>query len=370
MASTEAKIHDAAARNAELLAVLAETDHAVPDLLAQNRLIEDLQAQAREAAARVATLDSRRKKELAEHERYRDSVVRRFAWKVSGRQEKFAERAAKEEREYFASLQMEHQGKQMAAHLDEALAAAVGARGALQAAADRHTAAQQDLDRLYRGIFQGPSPGFPEEDAREDDCAQAGRVYGDARRRAEAEGLATRLLADARRRLQNALGAMDDALRASRRDMYGGGTFHDMMERNALHQAEMHVAGARMLVLQAQGQSPAVRDLPPVTIAQGSLMSDVFFDNIFTDMAFHEKIERSAAEVHHCALALEEQLSRSQARHAALGDEVGEKGRLLETSRVALQKAREAAFKRTLQGSRGGMASDAVPDAAPPAYSA
>jgi len=366
MTSTESKIRAAAARNAELLAVLKDTDHAGPDLQAQDRLIADLQTQAREAAARVASVDRKRLKELAEHERYRDSVVRRFAFKVSGRKEKFAERAAKEERDYFEALQQEHREKQMAAHLDDALAAALAARAELQAAADRHAAAQRDLDRLYGDIFEGPSPGFPDEDALEADCGHARRVYGEARARAEAEGLAARLLGEAQQRVGQAVAAMGDALRASTRDMFGGGTFNDMMERNALHQAEMNMAGARMLVLQAQGQSPAVRDLPPVTIAQGSLMSDVFFDNIFTDMAFHEKIERSAVEVRRCALALDEQLGAVRARHQALLGEVGEKGRLLEASRVALQRVREAAFGRTLQGTRGGGEGEPPP----PAYSA
>ena len=87
----------------------------------------------------------------------------------------------------------------------------------------------------------------------------------------------------------------------------------DMMERNALVNAQGNASQVEILVSQAMRASPPPRGVQPIgrlDIARGfvascilflfpflliptlsfpysSLLSDVFFDNIFTDMAFH-----------------------------------------------------------------------------------
>jgi hypothetical protein len=85
------------------------------------------------------------------------------------------------------------------------------------------------------------------------------------------------------------------------------------MERNALTQAQMSASRADSLVEQAVRISPRVRHVGRVNIPAGyicslaflvravvthkfpcrSIISDVFFDNIFTDMAFHGKSKSS-----------------------------------------------------------------------------
>lgn len=80
--SVESRIKEAAARINELLQVLAETDHALPALEQQRRYIADLQNECAATEKRIATLDKQRQKELKEHAKYRDSVMRRLAFKV------------------------------------------------------------------------------------------------------------------------------------------------------------------------------------------------------------------------------------------------------------------------------------------------
>lgn len=82
----------------------------------------------------------------------------------------------------------------------------------------------------------------------------------------------------------------------------------DAMERNALRNAQANASQVEMLVDQATRISPVVQPVGRVNIAQGSvsflsffaltsllihyraIMSDIFFDNFFTDMAFHSNI--------------------------------------------------------------------------------
>jgi DNA repair exonuclease SbcCD ATPase subunit len=228
MANIETKIRDASQRNNELLGILRETDSAVPDLQNHDRYINDLERQIQLNQKKLADLKKKHTKELKDHEKYRDSVMRRFAFKMTGKREKFEERAAKEEREYFDVLQQEHQATQTQKNLEAALGDAQRARPELSAATDRHNSAQKQLDNLYEGIFGGQTPGFPDEDAREQDNRAALDVYRTACSAVEAQLRACRLLEEGEFKARAAVGAMDEALRASVHDMMGGGTFADV----------------------------------------------------------------------------------------------------------------------------------------------
>jgi hypothetical protein len=273
--------------------------------------------------------------------------MKRFAYKVSRKKEKFEARAAKEEREYFDVLQEEHNVKDQERNLKALREDALRAQSELESQAARHLQAQQDLDGLYDSIFQGPTPDFPEEDDRERQSSMTLQSYHEARIRSEAEGHALNSLTEASKRLKRAMNFIEEALDYSRMDMFGGGSISDMMERNALSNAETQVSDAYMLANQAQRASSAVKALPPVRIAQGSIMSDVFFDNIFTDMAFHDKIKASKQELLQSTNALNNELNASKERLRGLELEAKVKSQALETARTDLQKAREEIFERT-----------------------
>ncbi|KAI0016428.1 hypothetical protein F4780DRAFT_759337 [Xylariomycetidae sp. FL0641] len=362
MASVTSKIQDAAPRNKELLNILSETDHAIPALQQQNIFINDLDRQLSDVENRIAALEKERAKELKDHEKYRDSVMKRFAYRVSGKTDKFAAKAEKEEREYFDVLQKSHKAQSEKENLQGMRADAQSTRSDLEAQVARHNQAQQDLDSLYNSIFQGPTPEFPEEDASERNSESALHAYHDSRVRMEAELQAVQSLDEARKQLNNALASIEDALDHSRMDMFGGGTVSDMMERDALFQAERAVGRMYALVAQAQRMSPHVQSLPPAHIAEGNLTSDVFFDNIFSDMAFHDKIKDSRDELRRAGDALIVQLANAQSRHQACQQEMARNAGALNTARLNLQRARQRIFERASND-----AADAADDA-PPSY--
>ncbi|KAK3312189.1 hypothetical protein B0H66DRAFT_486442 [Apodospora peruviana] len=347
---TETKLLQASAKNAELLRILAQTDHASPALAQQNRFVAELQANIDASEKRKVAADNKRKKELKDHEKFRDSVMRRFAYKATGKTAKFEAKAAKEETEYFEALQEEHREEEVNRNLRARLAEAQQVVSELEEEVRRHNKAQRELDTLYESIFKGTTPGFPEEDEKENSLTSATRDYQDCKSRAESEQHAVRLLMEAQYRMRSALGAVDEALSHSRMDMFGGGTFTDMMERNALHRAETETMGARMLVLQAQKFAPpgAIPELPPVEINHGNIMRDVFFDNVFTDMQFHEEIKASRWRVEQAARALDATVARAQERNKDLGDELRQRESGVQAMRAALQKAREEAFRSVI----------------------
>ncbi|KAK4175498.1 hypothetical protein QBC36DRAFT_23787 [Triangularia setosa] len=353
-----AKITAASAKNRELLAVLQQTDHALPSLQQQRRLVVDLDGDLRASNHRIAALDRKRKKELQEHEKYRDSVLKRFAYKATGKGEKFEQRAAKEEQEYFEALQEEHRETELNKNLKDQLQQAKRVASDLEREVSQHEDVQRQLDELYSRVFRGPTPGFPEEDEQERISNAKTQAYQATKGKAEAESQALKILSEGQLRTKRAVGYMDEALMHSRRDMFGGGSFTDMMERNALSQAGREITSANMLVMQAQRMSPAVKNLPQVDIEQGNLMSDVFFDNIFSDMAFHDKIKTSRVGVVRAAMDMDGQVAAARRRLADLEGELKMREQEMREAREQLQKVRERVFESV---------GDATP---PPAYEA
>lgn len=362
MTSVIDQIKAAAPRNQELLAILSETDHAPPDLNQQRTYLADLNQQLIHIGNNISKLERSRQKELSEHAKYRDSVMRRFAYKVGGKKEKFDARAAKEEREYFDALQEEHRAKEQKKSVEALRAEALGVRDGLAAELARREQAQRELDGMYESIFSGPTPEFPDEDQKEFQSTKAWQAYEESRTKARNQGSAVDSLREAARRFDGAVNSVEEALDHSRMDMFGGGTFTDMMERNALSQAEMQVQDAFWHFRNAQRSDPLIHDLPPIKIAQGSLMSDVFFDNIFTDMAFHDKIKDSRQELQRCIEALRAQLQGATSKHQELTRDQTSKNEALNAARSSLQQARKEIFERTVRGN------DMPPAYEPPAY--
>lgn len=223
MESVQSKIQAAAPRNQDLLETLSETDYAKPALEQQKRYIADVENEIRQLDKRIKELEQRRKKELKEHEKYRDSVMKRFAYKVSRKQEKFDVKAEKEEREYFEVLQEEHKANEMRKNLGNTLAEAQRQRSELEGTASRHDQAQRGLDELYDSIFEGPTPEFPEEDSKEYSANDALNQYHNMRVRVESETQVRNILDNALQKISIAKYALAEARSHSQMDMFGGG---------------------------------------------------------------------------------------------------------------------------------------------------
>lgn len=376
MTSVEDQVRQAASRNAELLHVLAQTDYAIPTMQQQDSYIGQVEHAVAVNNTELKKLAATRERELKDHESYSQSVTRRFLYKASGQKEKFVAKAEKEEKEYFEALRAEHHAQQEAQSLATQLHEAQTRKSELQPDVARHQQAQNDLDSLYQSIFAGPTPSFPQEDQQERAVQAALSDYQQRERELRAEEQVLGLLDKASNAMANAQYHVNDALRYSRRDMFGGGTITDMMERSALSNAEVATAQLLQVMQQASSISPYVQPLPQIPIAQGSLMSDVLFDNIFTDMAFHEKISESAMSLQRAAGILQQNHASAQQRRGDLSGQMGHASQVLADERQKLQKVRERIFEESAHQGNRGQRWDAPPathestnNGPPPAYS-
>ncbi|KAF7373616.1 hypothetical protein MSAN_00572000 [Mycena sanguinolenta] len=282
------------AYHAQLLAAIAELDWVPPALEQQESYITGLEHQSRQLAAKIESLEMQTKKEQAEHEALRDSTTRRFAATITGRKDKYEAKASKEEREYVEALERERYYKRQQTTLMNMIQEAKAA----------------DLAELYSKIFDGPTQDFAEDDQLEWQLQAAQSRYNEIQGYLNRESQAVDLLGSANTALQSCASEMQEAISDSHWDMFGGiGVLGDMMERESLDNARAQGTRAQTFVQQAMMVSPQVQPIGEISIAHGSvvplfplsakeykaltpttyssIISDVIFDNIFTDFAFH-----------------------------------------------------------------------------------
>lgn len=336
MSTFESQVRGAAARHAELLQVLAETDYAPPALEHQARVVANLDSQIGLSNQKLKQLTAKREAEHRELGKLRDSQVRRFMYKAACQQSKLADRAEQGERDYSEVVQRVRRERAINADLRHQRAEAALCGRRLEAMARLHVGARRKLERLYRSLFSGPLPQFPEDEAKAR-CDRVETAYHGARAVWEAESGAVQLLDKADGLLDEALARIRDALSYSRADRFAGGGVYDMMERNRVAQADHMVALARLEVARAQRASPQVKALPGVDVNNGRVLRDLGSD-VFADRAFRRELKRAALKTQRCATDLKAELEAKQDRRdVELAD-----------ARDVLQKARERVFAAVL----------------------
>ena len=220
---------------------------------------------------------------------------------------------------------------------------------------------------MYNSIFSGPTPDVPGEDEREHAVYQARDWYNQCQSALGNEKHAQQALQRANQQLSATRVDMNDALGASDVDRFGGGALFDMLERDSLSQGQVKLTECLRAMDDARRSQPAIPALSEVNIDNGHFVSDVLFDNIFTDMAQHDRITSSTAQVDRALSHLKSIMGEQNGRVRQAEEQHSQASKQLEDARVDLQRIRSEAFDR-VGGSYGG--GDYAQSGAPPAYSA
>ena len=335
------------ARNAELLQTLSSTDEAAASVQHQHELISELEASLKECKGKIRHLTFVREQEQKDHEGMKGSFFR----KRLSNKEKFNAKAEKEEREYFEALRAETLAKQEQDELVRAIDDANRVlKEELEPAMTRHAEAQKALDQLYESLFDGPTPSFPEEDELEKKSSAALVSFTQKREAFLAEDQARKCLAQAWACMNRAIDSASSAHTASTIDVFGGGMMSDMMERDSLSQAQAAVHQVQMFVVQAMKASRDVVPPPEMRVAHGHVMSDMVFDNIFTDMAMHQRIEQTQMELRMGERHVDIEFKKSQTRVKSLQEDLKVLEGELTKARKDLQDCRARTFETVLQG--------------------
>ena len=373
MTSTRSKILEAASRNTAILNDLHALDSAPSQLYQQIQYLNDLNAQKAQLEKRVATQKRKTTKELNDHKKYSESTFRRFAHKASGRTERWTEKAAKEEKEYFEAIQEQKSAEDELAYVQQLVAEADAKKVEHESNSRRHDELQRELDALYNSIFAGYTPEFPEEDAREHAVDETNTRLQAVSQTLEKYRHTLDLVKKACGRLLDCKRLLMSAHDMSAMDLFGGGTFASVAKRNALEQAHSCIQQVHMLGEQIRQMDPSidVQALGAVDIHIGSIWTDVVFDNVFTDMEMHERIKSAEVQIDRALQRGAKLLKEQQGKEAEIVGEVNRVGVELRERRVELQWSREEAFRRVTGGEDVGereMPGVGGEEEAPPAY--
>ncbi|KAF4586022.1 hypothetical protein GQ602_005327 [Ophiocordyceps camponoti-floridani] len=356
MTDIEAQVRQSATRNAQLLHILAETDHALPALEQRTQFLTELELQIRLSDEKLRALELTCQDGLKAQDKFRHSQIRRFVYTATGQKEAYAHKEESGERDYVKAVQRMQRERSINHHLKEQRREASQTKWELEEAAKRHREAQRKLNELYHTIFAGPTPQYPEEDEAEKQCHVLVLRYRNARRWWEAESRAVELLTESDSLMDEALAQARDALSYSRAELLGtGGGLYEMMERNRLSKADRLVSLARHQVHKARRSSPQVQPLPSSRNGanHGQTVRTLYLDSSNSrkgdDMAFRDQVKRNIGDTQRCADSVKQELFAARARRDKLEVDLDARRAQLRDARAVLQKAREAVFEAVLR---------------------
>lgn len=160
-------IVNSALKNTELLVELAETTDAVGRL-------NNLEMQLSHTELRASLLDEElveaataTDRQLQNHKSYRHSPGRRLLYTLLRKSDYFEQKAAEEEMAYFVLLKQRFSVEQRLRELKTKQESISSQIQSTKAEVDRHGKAHKQIDDLYASIFDGITPGHPDEDEQE-----------------------------------------------------------------------------------------------------------------------------------------------------------------------------------------------------------
>ncbi|KAK6603902.1 hypothetical protein H4I95_05805 [Botrytis cinerea] len=311
-----------AAQNAHLLSILSRTDHAPSDYIQITQYQSSIEGIISQQEQRVKTLVAASAKEHQDYDEYQGSTVKRLAYKLRGRKDKFIEAGEKEHREWLNAIQKELEAKRHLSHLNDTLQDAKSKASLLKPLVEEHKSAQAELDALYNSIFSGPSHDFPTEDTKEHSLSCAKNSFDEGQLQLSTETNVLLILQKASTVMKECIVTMDYALQSSNINAWG-------------------VDGDSI----ARQMQPAVQPLGPMNIAQ---MSDVIFDKTSSDLKLQENIEKSKRQVVAARSRLSQEIKNSNERLMNFREEAQEKKKVLIVKRKELQDERAALFEKVI----------------------
>jgi len=230
--STAKRIASATSENARLLAILSHTEHAEVSLSQHEKYVSNLRTEITAAEDHLQRLVVTLQNEQKDHEKYSDSTMRRLAYRLGGRSEQFAAKAAKEEREYLAAKHEEWRFRETRDGLSKRLESAEAEKIALQKAKKEHLEAQRELEGLYDEIFNGPTPEYPEEDAVEQPFRTVKADYDAVQGKIQGSRQAVTSLTEAVKEMEIVIKEIESATKGLKADLRSLGSKHLLLLAN------------------------------------------------------------------------------------------------------------------------------------------
>ncbi|KAF3231069.1 hypothetical protein TWF192_006419 [Orbilia oligospora] len=345
MADIRTRILEAADAHISLISQMSDLEHAPFTLEQQSKYLADLKKTLTSLKTELEKLRKITSKERKGHQDLRDSFARRYAHKLTGRSEKFVSKIEKEEREYLDALHNERAAEEKERYLEDTIAETENRVAELTTQTNQYVNLKEQSEQLYKKVFDGPTPEFPEEDQMEVAVQHAKDFFAEAQSRCNSDQEAEKLMFKAEKSVARAVKFCDEALSASSWDVWGGGTVADMIERDNLSKAKSTVSQAQMLLGQAIDLQDAIGPFDTVKVAGGHT-TEIFLDNPVSDYEFHKKVKETYVQMRllHQKVQLELQAQRGRALDSK--NNMEDAKAQLAAARGELEKVRREVFER------------------------
>ncbi|RKK38204.1 hypothetical protein BFJ66_g12575 [Fusarium oxysporum f. sp. cepae] len=256
----------------------------------------------------------------------------KFLYKASGKENSFTGQAEREEQNYHNTLQQAHLASEHNSSVKAKLNEELRKKNDLDQSMQSYLDLQKQLDDIYDDIFSGPTPEFPEEDAKEQQSNNALSAYVTTKTALELHQKALGLLEQATATMTAGLQQVDKALQSG-----------DMNHLRALNKGRELVQQSKMTVDQLVQLGADVIELPPEanprTMEVTSNLGDVWGKVDITG---------GRQEVARCTAALNNCLSQAKERKYHLSKELKRKGEEMDEARTELQKVRKGIFEEVM----------------------
>ncbi|OBT53645.1 hypothetical protein VE04_07320 [Pseudogymnoascus sp. 24MN13] len=340
-----------AADNDRLLKIISETNYGPGALQQSSNYVDNLKKDivTQEKLLRDTKVTIAR--EEAEHREYQTSHVKRLAYRLGGKREKFEQKASKEEQDWVEAVQRGFEVQKKLDLLNQNIAEATKTCAEMETVVATYKQAEYELDSLYKSVFQGPTPDIPGEDQLEGAVYQATTEFNLAQGNVDKGKQVRNLLTSAMKFLYEATQDVESARSNAKMDAFGfDSTFMDIAEANALSRVRQNVSQAEMLVTQARTMDPLIGNIGAVVHAQSHFMSEVLFDNVFSDTKKYNEIKRSQESILKAKNSLQTMIEASTGRLEVAVVESMKARQSLEEKRLQLQQIRAEAYQKAARG--------------------
>jgi hypothetical protein len=292
--ATEQTIREAGPHYLSLQQTLSESEWAVAALPQVTKTHQAAETAAKSTKEQIRKFDKRSQNQLERFNNLKHHSVKRAWYRTTGKlEEKIEEEEKAWLKEYEQVQAVKAKGQEQDKEVDEARKIkdqCVRTKATFEKA-------QKDLKSLLEGLFDGPTPSFPSEDALEQSLAMARQRHDDINILAKRQTYITNSLQRAHQCLVGALQALQSSLQMNTYDMFSHGGYADWMVHSALGEARDLATRAQFLVNEVRRLEPSIPHLGDIHIEQDNLVFNIVFDNIFTDLRMRQIIQQSYSKI-------------------------------------------------------------------------
>ncbi|KAF9270808.1 hypothetical protein L218DRAFT_952878 [Marasmius fiardii PR-910] len=258
-------------RHTELIQAFSDVEHASEALTAQYSKVADLQTQAEEAKSKFERASERVKKEKKQAEGserpFKLSFLRRSnTLKGKGKQKDTETGMPTQSLAYRDAVEEENRERERQNELEYALAEAQMERAALEEKVKECNALNVKLDALYDLIFNGPTPGYPEEDQLEQQVFAAKAVLERVQANFKTEKQAYEYVYRAEKMMRECKSKTKDALQCAATYMFASGRSLQEKEAACIQSANAFALQAVSILQNARQISPEIRPIENLII--------------------------------------------------------------------------------------------------------